>query len=83
MTQLSQPDVHQFCRDITGTPFHECVDTGNVDLDEETPLKVIVIYNKVIESTEYDITGKMVAFEDQHDSELLEEYDVPVRKKDG
>jgi hypothetical protein len=80
--ELSKEDVYQFCRDITSMLFHESVDTGRVKLNEETPLMAVVIYNSVVESMGYDdITGQMVVFEDQHDDELLEEYDVPVRKR--
>ncbi len=82
MTELSETDVFQFCRDIAEQPFHECVDTGNVELDDETPLQIIVIYNELMGEMTIEM-GNMEAFIDQHDDDLLEKYDVPVREKGG
>lgn len=81
MSDLTIYDVFQFVRDIAGIPYHECVDTGNVNLDEETPLKILCIYNWVHESEKME-DRHAVAYRDQHSDELLEKYDVPVEERE-
>lgn len=74
---MDESDAWQFASDLT-VPLHECTDTGNVDLDDETPLRIIKITNRIRGHDTFNWGSEISAFRDHHDDDLLRQYDVPV-----